>query len=362
MAKGKLTTAEIAFWLSEARSCEERQKRELIQGNHYPALINYYEGIDQADALYPHVSTETRYAIINEYFPNTNSLISEIMYQNPDLLVEATKPETEEGIGLMKSALIHLWDKAEGLIENRVALFDMLYAGYCAVEVDHIDPSKGKAGYEEAVAQEEPEPQGIFQKLAAEFKKAKNEEEAEKNLAQLAPPMEMNFATAQGTYIRRYDPLDVPLDWRAESIKDRRYNLKKVWMSKAEFDVKYSEFKERVGAEEKGFDYSKHDLMIHNRKVLLYEFQVRLKGGQFKTIIISPSVMTREIDCFVRPYTTNGFNMKIGTLHRYGRLYPKSFAQVNKKMQDEMNGYVRHLMEVAERNVPKYVIDKRVKE
>jgi len=50
--------------------------------------------------------------------------------------------------------------------------------------------------------------------------------------------------------------------------------------------------------------------------------------------------------------------MKIGTLHKYGKLYPIAVAQVNKKMSDEMNEYVRFMMQVAERNIPKYVIDK----
>ena len=352
----QLTTAEIQFWKSEAESCENRQRLQLIQSNNYPFLINYYEGIEKTDALHPYVATAQRYSIISEYFPNTNALISEIVYQNPDILLEATNPSAEEEMPLMKSALIYFWDKANGLVENRVALFDMLYAGYCAVEVD-IMPAQNKKEDITAIAERE-EPKGIFDKVAGAIKKALNVDEAEENLAKLSPPMETAFATAQGTYIRRYDPLDVPLDWRAERIEDRRYNLKKVWLSKAEFDAKYPKFKNRVDAQELRFEFSKHDMVMHNRKVLLYEFQVRMKGNEYMTIVISPSVNTEEIDMFTRPYATNGFNMKIGTLHKYGKLYPKSFAQINKKMQDEMNHYVRHLMEVAERNIPKYVIDK----
>ena len=79
-------------------------------------------------------------------------------------------------------------------------------------------------------------------------------------------------------------------------------------------------------------------------------------------IVICPSYKESEVDYFKRPYVTNGFNIKIGTLHKYGRIYPVSFAQINKKMQDEMNHYVKFMMEVAERNIPKYVVDKaRVK-
>src|SRR3990167_1602535 len=354
--KGKLTSGEVQFWLNEADSCVERQRIELRQRNHYPFLINYFEGIDQVDANYPHVSTETRYAIINEYFPSTNSLISEVMYQNPDILLDATKPQAEEDMPIMKSAMTHLFDKSKALIENRVALFDMFYAGYCAIEVDQIPPYTETPQETEEVAEENPK--SIFDQFKKGVKDLISPEQAEKNFARLSPPIEANFATVQGTYIRRYDPLDVPLDWRAENIRDRRYNLKKVWMSKAEFDVKYKEFKDRVNAEDYKFEYSKHNTAMHNTKVLLYEFQARFRGNKYKTIIISPSVKTREIDTFDRPYTTNDFNMKIGTLHKYGKAYPVSFAQINKVMNDEMNRYVRHLKDVAERNTPKYVTDK----
>ena len=357
MEKGKLNLSEISFWLAEAKSCADRQKTDLIQKNHYPFLVNYFEGIQQVDAVHPHVSAQTKYLIINEYFPNTNSLISEIMYQNPDMLLEALKPQAEEDLPLMKSALSYFWDKAEGLIENRVALFDMLFAGYCAVEVDIIPKPEREKAEPEPVAEPEPGRRSVFDQFMKGVKNAMNPEEAENNLAKLSPPMESNFATVQGTYIRRYDPMDVPLDWRAERVKDRRYNLKKVWMSKAEFDAKYPAFKDKVQASDDKFEFARHGLEMHNCKVLLYEFQVRLKNEKYMTIVVSPYVLTREIDSFIRPYTTNGFNMKIGTLHKYGKLYPVSFAQVNKYMQDEMNHYIRHLMEVAERNIPKYLID-----
>lgn len=358
--KGQLTTGEVQFWLSEANSCVARQDLELIKRNNYPFLINYYEGIEKIDAKHPHVSTETQYAIISEYFPSTNSLISEIMYQNPDILLDALKPQAEDGTPLMKSALQYGFDKSEALIENRLALFDMLYAGYCAVEVDQL-PEDDDGLDAESVQEDyqEPKEKSIFDKVNDKFKSIiGNEKEAEQNLAAMSPKIESNFATVQGTYVRRYSPLDVPLDWRAERLRDRRYNIKKVWMSKAEFDVKYPDFKNRVNVEDDKFEYGRHGVDQHNSKVLLYEFQVRLKGNKYKTIIVSPSVKTTEIDCFIRPYVTNGFNMKIGNLHKYGKLYPISFAQMNKKMQDELNGYTRHLMDIADRNIPKYVTDK----
>src|SRR3990167_3519290 len=110
MPDKKLTIAEVAFWLAEARSCEDRQQKELIRRNNYPFLINYFEGIEKISAgNTDRVSSEQRLSIINEYFPNTNTLISEIMYQNPDILIEATKPDAEEDEPLMKAALTYFF-------------------------------------------------------------------------------------------------------------------------------------------------------------------------------------------------------------------------------------------------------------
>ncbi len=360
----KLNPSEISFWLSEAQSCEERQKKELTHRNNYPFLINYYEGVDKIDAreMTPHVATERRLAVINEYFPNTNALISQIMYQNPDIVAEATQPKAEADEDLMKSAITYAFTKADALTENRVALFDMFYAGYCAVEVDH---TKENGSMDLLPSEKEMEGRkGLIERVKGKLKKASNAEEAEANLAKQSPPQEEAYSTNEHTYIRRWDPLSVPLDWRAERIKDRRYNLKKIRYSKAEFDARYPDFaKDVIPGEQSDFTFSKHDSQMHSRKVLLYEFQVKKKDNQFWTIVISPSLLTKEIDIFKRPYTTNGFNMKIGTLHKYGKLYPISMAQVNKMMSDELNEYVRHMKNVAEKNIPKRMIDsQKIKE
>ena len=354
---GKLTVAQVKFWLDEAKSCEDRQKKEMIQRNNYPFLIEYYEGLEKINPTYPYVRTHEAMAIINEFFPNTNALISEIMYQNPSIVAEPAKPEAEGHEELMGAALQYGFDKSGALIENRVALFDMLYSGYCAVEVDHLG-EKGK-GNDLLPSEEEMRNNelGLVGRTVERIKKAKNPEEAEEKFEEGQPPKEANYATNELTYVRRYNPLDVPLDWRAERLKDRRYNVKKVWLSKAEFDVKYPKFKDKVQATTDKFDFSHHYQLIHSKKVLVYEFQV-MQGDVYWNIVLTPS-LNEELDVFKRPYKTNGFNMKIGSLHRYGRLYPVSMAQINKKLQDEMNHYVKFMMEVAERNIPKYKVKGR---
>lgn len=369
----KLSIAEIRYYLEEARSCEERQKYELQKRNNYPFLINYYEGIEKINPTSDYISSAEVYSIINEYFPNTNSLISEIIYQNPDISAEATKPPDmamaqkfiesfplDTGISpdmVMASSLSFAFKKLDALAENRVALFDMIYAGYGCVEVDHLKEDDGYS----MLPDENKERQGLMGTLFGKAKEAIGMKEAEEKIEAEEATQEEKYATPEKTFIRRWHPLNVPLDWKADTLKDRRYNLKKCWYSKAEFDSKYPEFKDKVypsDEKDSAITYAKHSSALYNKRILLYEFQIRHKKNQYMNLVISPQYTNSEIDYYPRPYPTNGFNMKIGTLHKYGKLYPISFAQINKKIQDEMNEYIRFMMKVAEHNIPKNVVDK----
>jgi len=361
----KLNMQTVKFWLDEAKACENRQRVDLIKRNNYPFLILYYEGVEKINALSPFVTTAESYAIINEYFPNTNAKISELMYRYPDIVATATKPDAEQNEGLMKSALDYAYKKTDALIENRVALFDMLYAGYCAVEVDHIiDPGSDIQGLpnEDQMAKNEADNRSLFAK-AKDFITGGTQEQIETQMESELPAKEEAYATNEKTYIRRWSPVNIPLDHRADTLRDRRYNIKRIELTQAEFNAKYPNLKDKVKATDNIQDFDRLDGQDHKRKVLLYEFQVKKRNNEYWNIVVSPQMPTEEVDCWKRPYITNGFNVKIGTLHKYGKLYPISFAQINKKMQDEMNHYVKFLMECAERTMPKYVIDRnRVKE
>jgi hypothetical protein len=89
-----MTSNEVAFFLAEVKASEERKQKELIQRNNYPFLIKYYEGqqwpSDEAERK------QVKLAVINEYFPNVNALIAEIMYQNPDIITSPLKPQAED--------------------------------------------------------------------------------------------------------------------------------------------------------------------------------------------------------------------------------------------------------------------------
>ena len=76
--KSKLSPIEVQYLLDEIKSCEERQKRELIQRWQYPTLISYYEGDLLVDPRSHDDAVLVRRrlsAIINKHFPKTNVLI-----------------------------------------------------------------------------------------------------------------------------------------------------------------------------------------------------------------------------------------------------------------------------------------------
>ena len=353
--KSKLDFTTVKFWQEEIKSCLDRQKKELIKRNCYPLLINYYEG-EQSDTK-KYDSNNYRQCVINEYFPNTNALISEISYRNPDLILEATKPDAEENINIMKSALGYGFKKLDALTENKLALFDMIMAGYSAVEVNHIN-LKDTDMLNTADMKSNTREQNIIKKGINAIKKVfNNKDEVEEELTKELPLKEESYATEDKTYLRRWNPLDILLDWRAERIKDLRYIVKRLRWSYAEFAARYPELKDKITKGQR-FDFSFHKNEEDSNFIELYDIQVKKAGNKYVNIVISLDYNLAEIDYYERPYTTNGFNVKIGTLHKYGKLYPISFAKINKDIQDDINNYATHIMEVAERSIPKYGIDK----
>ena len=337
---------EVSFWINEVDSCLKRRERELIKKNNYPLLLKYYEG-DMARG--DKTTNSERQAFINSYFPSINATIAEIMYRTPEIMTEPIKPQAEKDAPIMNAALKYAFNRVDALTENRVALFDMLFAGFCAVEVNHInDTGEGSEG----------ETDGIVGKVRSLFKKADSQEKIEENLAKGQPEEEYNYSSPlDETYLRRWNPLDVILDYRAERLKDLRYIGKIIRMTPAEFNARYPKFKDKVTADSELQD-STHKAQELKKLITLYEIQIKKKGNRYVTIVISPSYKGGEIDMFERPYVTNGFNMKIGQLHDYGKLYPVSIAQINKGMQDDINNYVTFMMETAERNIPKRGINK----
>lgn len=347
----KLSFDDVKFWLDEIESCKERQRLELISRNQYPLVISYYEGEMSRDQNEQTPTTTDRIkklAMINEYFPNVNSLIAEIMFQTPEITAKPLKPTAdpvapgmqpinlEDNAEIMKSAITYGYEKYDFQTENKIGLFDKILAGYSAIEVNHITERPPTQATQK-------ESKSLVESVKGLFK---TEEQLEKDL----PPKELSEVKDE-TFVRRWNPLDILLDWRAGRIRDLRYIIKITRMSQAEFKAKYPNFA-GIASPDHPLPFSKHKRQEHSKAITVYEIQQK-KKDKYETFMITPSVAHQEIDWFERPYTTNGFNIKIGVLHQYGVLYPVSFGKINKALQDDINNYVTHMMEVAERNIPK---------
>lgn len=349
----KLTKEEISYWISEAESCEKRQKTELLTRNAYPETIRYYEGLLQNKSSSDRVQVGDRLAIINNYFPNINALISEILFQNPEFTPVARKPSAEANLPIMKTALKYCFEETGSLEENRIATFDAVLAGYGVVEVGHAKEAEDYMPLPTEGEVEERET-GLIDRVKNIFN-PQNKDEAEEKVAQEQPDKTDGNETPDRTFIKRIDPLDLLFDWKANRIKDCRYMIKKCLYSTAEFNVRYPELKNKVKADQPvEFAISEGE----KRAILVYEFQIRKKGKEFWNLSIAPGYKDDVISYYRRPYYTDGFNYKVLTFHKYGKIYPIAIGKVNKSISDNLNDYVEFLKDVAEKNIPKRVVSK----
>lgn len=353
-----MTREEVNYWMGEIRACEDRQKKDLIERNSYPDIIKYYEGKLIYNPMAPDSLDKEKDAVINEYFPNANSIIADIMYKFPEISVEAKREDAEVTVDLMKAALDYATRKTGALDESRLALFDMMAAGFCAIEVGHLVDQTGYTPQSDITPDKET---GLIDNIKSGIDNIKgffgrDKTDEEKVESTIATPEERT-GTTEMTYVRRLDPMNVLLDYRAERVKDMRYIIKKVRMSKSEFDDKYPEFADKVHDTSNGkIDYANHANKDHNTAITVYEIQVRKKGNVFTNICLTEGVKDKALKEYDRPYVTEGFDIKIGTFHKYGKLYPISIFRINKYINDRQNSYTRYMMEVAERTIPKVII------
>jgi hypothetical protein len=354
-------STKTAFWLQEIKSSEERKTAEMMKRNSYPDVVQFYEGEIKSTASYTTGEPKKRLAYINDYFPNTNALIAETVYQNPDIILTATKPtarnarmeevDVEGNTETLKSGMNYGFKKTDAILENRIALFDMMYAGICFVEVDHAREKKDRQAQK---------PRTLMDRI---LKRNQTQEEIEKERSESEPPQEKGYSMHEETYIRRWNPLLCGLDYRAERVKDVRFVYKIFKIPYAEFIAQYPDYENKVHADAGDVPFSLHKHEQYRRMVLYYEVQHFLKNGIVENFIIAPSYPHEEIDYWLRSYDTNGFNLKIGVLDAYGRLYPKSRAAVVYPNHADKSEYMTFMMEVAERSIPRIGYNKdKVKE
>lgn len=348
----KLTRGEYSFWMKEIEACKLRQKKELCERNSYPLMISYYEGkLCRTDGDL-RVAQKERMSIINDYFPAINTIISQILYQNPEPIARPRKPSAEEGVKLMEGALKYAMDETGMLDENRIACFDMLTAGYGVVEVVNAMETMPSLMIPQ-MRDESAEPIQRQNPFTSFFGKAKTDEEAEVNLELEGGKDEPESNDL--TIVRRLDPLEWYPDWKANRIKDCRYQIKRMVMSKPEFEAKYPEYKGKVNTCT-ALQYT--DNNSEKQGIEVYQIQIKLRKNEYWNLVISPGYGEDALSYEKRPYITEGFDWKVGSFHKYGRIYPIAVAQVNKYLADQINDYIEFMDEVARRNVPKRIVDK----
>jgi len=350
-----MTHEELQFWFAEIESSEQKKEDRLKKRNNYPELISYYEGEYGRETYSLKDGTKHKLAVQNEYFPNINMLISEIMYQYPDIVTEPTKPTTvrpdiidpmtglprvidnEANAPILKGALTYLVKKLGALDENKLALFDMLMAGICGVEVNIVNKNP----------QPIPEKPGMIDRI-----KKLTQRRIEENISKEEPTPEEIYAKETKTYIRRWSPLDFGFDYTVNRVGDAKYVYKIIKKTYAEAVAEYPEIEGHVAGGE-SIAYSTHSHDANKKTVTFYEVQHRKKDNVYETFLLCKGYKYRELYRYDRPYQMNGFNLKIGMLDDYGVDFPISRAQLNKTVQDDINNYLTHKMEVAERNIPK---------
>ena len=139
----------LNFWKAEVRSSLKRQKSEFIDRINYNELVRYFEALQFKGA-------SSLLAIVDEFSPAIISIITSVYYQNPTVQVEAANPDADQMItpsmmyliqhpefkpfnliDLMKGSLTYGMTKSGMKEEMQIGTFDLLVAGFAAIEMNH---------------------------------------------------------------------------------------------------------------------------------------------------------------------------------------------------------------------------------
>jgi hypothetical protein len=144
------------------------------------------------------------------------------------------------------------------------------------------------------------------------------------------------------TYCKRWNPLDILFDPRAQVFKESRWIAKKVRMSLAEFNAKYPKFKGRVSVGQDQLPdmyFSEFEREENRKSVTLYEIEIKKRSDR-NCVLVMYMGIDEPIDYYERPIISNDFALKYACMDKYGKLYPMSRAKKAKKNQDDINHYM----------------------
>src|SRR3990167_3128193 len=272
----KISKPEVKFWRSEVQSSEDFQKKEFIDRLGYEKLIKFYESEQHPDESNPYQITQQ-----DEIYPSISSIVSSTYYQNPTVSTTAKHPIADQVIQLPFTAQVAMmqtgmqqdyseWDvtyndlmrdaltyaiRKHGLKgEAQLALFDLIAAGFCVIEVNHMTQSDFPASedneFEDSVEGIMGKAKEAFKSMASfigekSAKSEKTDQEAEEKVASEVDNEGRDY-TFDSTYIERWNPTHILFDYRAEVFKKSRFIAKYIDMTIADFNVKFPKFSGKI--------------------------------------------------------------------------------------------------------------------
>lgn len=348
---------QLDYWKGEIKSSIKRQKEEFIQRIEYNELVKYLEGQQGRPS----------WTIIDEFSPAILSVVTNVYYQNPTVQVEAASPTAEKPVqpsliyllqhpefqpyslvDLLRSALTYAMKKAGMKEEMQIAAFDLILAGFACVEANHTVISPDSQQTDKVEERANP----LLDSLVNGAKSLFGMKPEDKVAEEVASTTQGDIRTdsTNETYCKRWNPLDVLFDPRAQVFKESRWIGKKVRMTLAEFNSKYPKFRGRVqvGDETPDMTYSEFNREENRKCVVLYEVEIKKRGPR-NCILVMSMQLDEPIDYYERPIVTNDFALKYSCMDKYGRLYPMSRAKKAKKNQDDINHYMTIQFEHVDR-------------
>lgn len=363
----------LDFWKAEVRSSLKRQKTEFIERINYNELVRYFEGLQ-----YP--GNKSLLAIVDEFSPAILSVITSVYYQNPTVQVEAANPQADgmvhpslmyliqnpqfkpfSLVDLLKGSLTYGMTKSGMKEENQIATFDLMMAGYAGVEINHSSINQEAPTQDKA-----PNPimdavqgagnmlgsfvEGAKSLIGLGSKESKNPEEVEEEvMSETQANLRTDFTDK--TYCKRYNPMDILFDPRAETFKESRWVGKRIRMTVAEFNSKYPKLKDKVSASASdtyNLEYADHQNKDNKKSVVLYEIEIK-KTGPRNCVLVLNLGLDEQVDYYERAIITNNFALKVGAIDKYGKIYPMSRGRKAKGPQDDINHYMTIQFEHVDR-------------
>jgi len=367
----EITKPELDYYKREVLASLKRQRTEFIERIGYEDLIKYLEGLQGKDT----------WTIVDEFSPAVLSVVSSVYYQNPTVSVEAASPEADEYVkpsmmyllqnpdfkpyrltDLMRGASVYGMKKSGMKEEMQVSCFDLVLAGYACVEMNHTT-ERVEAPTEDFGKDEERDSsilnkliegaKGLASSVTGMFGEKPAEKDDEVTAEDIAKTTQKDVRTdtTNRTYCKRWNPLDILFDPRAQVFRESRWIAKKVRMSLAEFNSTYPHLKGKVNPGDEHISelaYSQHQSDENKKAVVLYELEIKKKGPR-NCILVLHLGLDEAVDYYEKPIITNEFSVKYGSIDKYGKIYPMSRGKKAKRPQDDINHYMTIQFEHVDR-------------